>query len=355
LSSKDWVAVRLLVSSLSMFAALSCAPFGPDETSEDADKNDQAIIGGKPALGYPEAALVNMLYGSQISSICSGAVIAPKVVLTAGHCVVGGFTGWEVVAPFANGQKAYAQKASTYDYKDTSGYVNPNQHDVGLVFLKTPIALDKYPEVASKPIASGGLLQNIGRIQDGQASWSQLFIGPQIVAQSGSGYGYPYAYVTTMKIQPGDSGGLVVGAGSHTIYAVNSGAGGGTQILARVDQVYTWIDQQVQANGGWGPSDDGSGAGGGPVDDPGDGAGGECPGGDPGGDDPGGGDPDPGAGGDDQPQGVPGGSGCYGIVETCDVGGETFLYCDGSVLWGVECADLGQTCVQVSSNDAKCQ
>lgn len=354
MSPKVSVFARVLVTSLCLPAA-ACAPFGPDETSEGAENQDQAIIGGKPALGYPEAALVNMLYGNQVSSICSGAVIAPKVVLTAGHCVVGGFTGWEVVAPFANGQKAYAQKATTYDYKDTSGYVNPNQHDVGLVLLKTPITLDKYPEVSSKPVANGALLQNIGRIQNGQASWSQLFIGPQIVAQAGSGYGYPFAYVTTMKIQPGDSGGLVVGADSHTIYAVNSGAGGGTQILARVDQVYSWIDQQVQANGGWGPSG-GDGAGGG--DDPGDpgggGAGGDCGGtDDPGGSDPGG--DDPGGGAEQQPQGVPGGSGCYGVVETCDVEGETFLYCDGSVLWGVECADIGQTCVQVGPNDAKCQ
>ena len=72
MSPNDFAGVRLLVSSLAMLAALSCAPFGPDETSEEAEKNDQAIIGGKPALGYPEAALVNMLYGNQVSSICSG-------------------------------------------------------------------------------------------------------------------------------------------------------------------------------------------------------------------------------------------------------------------------------------------
>lgn len=347
--SPKLLARLLTVSSLCCFT-MSCAPPGSDESSEGADDNDQAIIGGKPALSYPEAALVNMLYGNQVASICSGAVIAPRVVLTAGHCVVGGFTGWEVTAPFANGQKASSQKGITYDYKDTSGYVNPNQHDVGLVILKTPITLDAYPKVSSTPIQTGGLLQNIGRIQDGAASWSQLFIGPQISANPGANYGYPFAYVTTMKIQPGDSGGLVVGAGSHTIYAVNSGAGGGTQILARVDQVYSWIDQQVQANGGWGtspPSPD-PGPGGEPG---GGGEGGSCGGGE----DPGGSGPNPGPSPDNEPKGVPGGSGCYGIIETCDVEGETFLYCNGSVLWGVECADQGKTCVQVTSTDAKCE
>ena len=40
------------------------------------------------ATAYPEAALVDVLRDGQLGAYCSGALIAPSVVLTAGHCTV---------------------------------------------------------------------------------------------------------------------------------------------------------------------------------------------------------------------------------------------------------------------------
>jgi hypothetical protein len=229
-----------------------------DREGDEGDSTPVAapIVGGTTASAYPEAVLLDMYTAgaSYPSSICSAAVIAPRVVLTAGHCVEG-FAKWRVKAPFAGNQSAYASSGGTFDWAGVSGStVDRNKHDVGLVFLDTPITLSTYPTVMSTASAEGTQIVNIGRIQDGVASNTSLFVGKSLSIQNGSKVGYPYSYYTSEIIQPGDSGGPDEIVGTHKILAVNSGAGGGTQVLARVDLVYSWIDSQVKSHGGWASS-----------------------------------------------------------------------------------------------------
>lgn len=231
---------------------------GVETDGENVGRDDRPIIGGSKASAYPEAVLVNMKQGGQVTSYCSGALIAPKVVLTAGHCVYP-FTGWDVVAPYASGQKASASSGATYDWKEAGETVNPSMHDVGLVFLDKAITLSSYPKIATSPLANGAQVLNIGRINNGTLSTTNLYVSKAITVSSAASVGFPFDYLAKEVIESGDSGGPDVIPGTHTIVAVNSGAGGGTEVLARVDLLATWIQQQVAAHGGTGGSTGGTG------------------------------------------------------------------------------------------------
>ena len=236
--------------------ALAALSFGcaatPDPTDEEildelegGGTEEAPIVNGTKATGYPEAALIDMN-----GSACSGALIAPKVVLTAGHCTAG-YSSFTVTLPFAGGQKS-SGTGKVYDYNNSSQYVDPNTHDVGVVILSKALTIDKYPLVANKKVPDGTKVQNIGRINNGSFSNSALFISQPLSVSDATNHGFPFDYKASQVIQPGDSGGPVVIANTHNIVAVNSGAGGGTQILARVDLLATWLKQQVDQNGGGG-------------------------------------------------------------------------------------------------------
>ena len=106
--------------------------------------------------------------------ICSGAVIAPRIVLTAGHCVVDA-SSWTVVAPYASKQSATGSKSWT-DYVATGESVNPATLDVAVIILDKPITLSSYPKLASSPSAAGTQAVNVGRIRNGQASFTGLVL-----------------------------------------------------------------------------------------------------------------------------------------------------------------------------------
>jgi MYXO-CTERM domain-containing protein len=245
-------------------ALVACSgPAGPG-SFEGTSSTGEAIVNGTPATAYPEAALVDIYQQGQLVAFCSGSLIAPQVVLTAGHCVMGESgqtpltpTGWSVTLPYNGNQKITASGAKVFDWPQTDGTVDPNYHDIGLVFLSTPanVTMAQCPALATGPVANGSSVVNIGRIQNGNLSTTALYVGAAVAVSQATAEGYPFDYAAQDIIEQGDSGGPdeVPGSTPHLIVAVNSG-GGSDEVLARVDLLNdagnTWIEQQIAANGG---------------------------------------------------------------------------------------------------------
>lgn len=253
--------LHLLFPTILISVLVACSgaagPGDPEPTGESVDP----IINGTVASAYPEAALIDIYQGGQLQAYCSGSLIAPQVVLTAGHCVKGEASaqgtltpdGWRVTLPYNGGQKITASGATVYDWPQTDGTVDPSFHDIGLVFLASAatVTTAQCPQLATSPVASGSQVVNIGRIQNGNLSTTNLYVGAPVSVTDGSSVGYPLDYDATDIIEQGDSGGPdeVPGATPHQIVAVNSG-GGSDEVLARVDLLNSWIEQQITSHGG---------------------------------------------------------------------------------------------------------
>jgi hypothetical protein len=230
-----WVALGLLTA---------CAGEASDtEEDENAGVAMEAIVGGQPASStYPEAVLLNMRTAENAWYSCSATVIAPKVVLTAGHCV-DGIAEWYV---YAGTNYRTSTKAETYDWAENgASNVNPSHHDIGLVYLSDPIVLSSYPVLGQTKQPDGTSALSVGRVLDGTVT-NSLYDAP-ITLTDGSSIGYPYDYSSGVVIQHGDSGGPVFLSGTHTLVAVNSGAGTTLQVTARVDLLYSWIQSKIAA------------------------------------------------------------------------------------------------------------
>jgi hypothetical protein len=249
--STEWVRIALAT----MLAAVGGCAVGTDvlETSpEELDQRSAPIVLGQSATDYTEAALIDISSGSggHPAATCSGAVISPRVVLTAGRCVYG-FSSWAVRTPFAGNQQAPSSKGLVYDW-NVRAVLDPGRHDIGLVVLDTPIRLDAYPTISTTKLPDRTKIANLGRVQDGRLSSSTLFISPEMPVTDGASRGFPFAYAVAHGIEPGDSGGPDFLGGTHTIVAVNYGSDPRGALLSRVDLLADWIQQQVEANGGAG-------------------------------------------------------------------------------------------------------
>ena len=230
----------------------SDSPDSVDSSEEDVSTASESIINGTSVTAqYPEAATIVGTGGTVPSWDawrCSAALIAPRVILTAGHCVDGPTT-WQVNV---GAQSRTTTRAATFDWKNETS-VNPAHHDVGLLFLNQAIVLASYPTIATAPASPTSKVMNVGRVHNGITNTLWGAVTTNLINGATVSPGFPFVYFATDVLESGDSGGPDFLFGTHQIIAVNSFSTTLTNSqgsapyegLARVDQINQWITRPI--------------------------------------------------------------------------------------------------------------
>ncbi len=206
------------------------------------------LIGSGPALAvdskqvteakdHPEAVLirsVNQASGS--TSVCSGALITPRVVLTAGHGVYQ-WDRFEVTAPYVAGGPKRSTSTTKHIYPGYDPRKDYPERDLALLILDTPLAqpqeLPTLPFGKLVPIETELLV--VGRVKRGQVSRDKLFKGSVTrIAFPGNINiygGFP------KTVQKGDSGGPVFIKGRER------------EIVAVISRYTGWSRRYVERDG----------------------------------------------------------------------------------------------------------
>jgi len=220
------------------------APVAQDSSDAETSVPSPATDGTPRTATYPEATLIDVQASTGASYACSAVLVAPRVVLTAGHCV-DGMVLWDA---YVGGVHATSSRGETYDWSESGAtMVNPGHHDVGLVYLDQPVFVPVYPTISAAAVPDGTVVDDVGRVGGGRQP--HAFFGAPVTVSTGAAVGYPYDYYGSAVIQHGDSGGPVFLPSTHTLVAINSGANAAMEVLARVDLVATWIAERVAASG----------------------------------------------------------------------------------------------------------
>lgn len=144
----------VLAMMMTVTTAAGCAdPVEDVETEEQGETNSE--LAGNARTDQGDAAVVGILYqpkGSTGTLICTGSVIAPKVVLTAGHCTAGGGAGKVFVGTSAS---AATESVAIAKFVPHPGYdAKTKANDIGIVVLAKPLTTVKSLAVNRKPLES---------------------------------------------------------------------------------------------------------------------------------------------------------------------------------------------------------
>ena len=215
----------------------------PDPTREP----EVRLVEGRPA--QPPRTTARNLFDAtvEISSSsgtrlgrCLGVMVAPRVALTAGHCVDSNKT--LTVRAVTTSTKSVEVERFWVDSEATAkgNLVDTTSSDVAILLLAKPVVIPFYPSYTHRPLVQDVDATGIRNASDGLTLQSLTFtLGPAPLT--------PRYYSTEKFSKPGDSGGpvFVVEGEEHVVAGVLAGGGKADSIFARVDVVARTLDTLI--------------------------------------------------------------------------------------------------------------
>ena len=236
-------------AALGLLAA-GCGAENIPAPGRDLQKTMNPIIGGTTDSGHPAVALIyNQTYGF----ICSGTIIAPTVMLTAGHCTITGSTFPGSGTAAASGYMVYGGTdpfGAGYDWaRSVSEVHHPSnlivnssdiEHDVGILILSSAAPVtpmnwlsthDDSAYTSGTPITLVGYGVDSDTDTTGQSAGVKRTLSTTITTEYTNGFEYGSTGSNTCE---GDSGGPAI-SGGQEIGTTSFGTGGGACGASSVD------------------------------------------------------------------------------------------------------------------------
>ena len=156
---------RAMSAALRLVVMLALSPGAVHADAPVASVPDPVaapILNGTPTGGHPEVAALGMRQQNGNLGTCSGTLIAPTVVLTAAHCLVGAVVGGAVLFP--NGDTETRLEIVAREFAVHPEYRGRPHADIGLMFLSTPVDGIAPAVLPSRPPRSRqGVIVGFGR------------------------------------------------------------------------------------------------------------------------------------------------------------------------------------------------
>ena len=138
--------------------------------------------------------------------MCTGALVAKDIVVTAAHCLDESmFESWEIVAPLAKDKprvSASRPMSMSYEHDD------PSEPDIGFIRLDEPIILPAYAQLTdiTQRVEKGEKLTATAIVRTEEEFEAPFKSVDNLALSSTTGRGYAHGFATPYFSHGGDSG-----------------------------------------------------------------------------------------------------------------------------------------------------